>query len=274
MKVFLGAGKIPTTLANKSDLIFGHDRIEVKDIDSVMKVVGSLPKGSSVINCIAKINLEWCEENPDETYAVNTQGAYNVGLACAENGHHLLHVSSGCIFDGGDPSPLFNEESKPTPSVVYTKSKTDADNRLMKLGYDRITIVRPRQLISAVRYPTNMITKFINIPDGKYIQSQNSLTLIEDMGTAIDFLLQKKLYGVYNVANEGYISPFEIAEMIRDRWSLQNKVSPISYDNYVSALQVRRVNTKLDTTKLKKAGLTLRTAREAVEFALSNYGDL
>lgn len=273
-RVFLGAGKIPTTLANKNDLIFGHDQIEVKNIDSVMKIIKSLPKGSKVINCIAKINLEWCESNPEETFAVNAQGAYNVGLACAESGHHLLHVSSGCIFDGGEQSPVYDENSIPTPSVAYTKSKTVGDEKLMKLGYDKITIIRPRQLVSAVKYPTNMITKFIRIPDGKYIQSENSLTLIEDMGTAINFLFEKNLYGIYNVANEGYISPFEIATMIKEKWGLQNKISPISYNDYVGTLQVRRVNTKLDTSKLKKAGLTLRSAREAVEFALSHYGDL
>lgn len=273
-RVFLGAGKIPTTLATKNDLVFGHNQIEVKNIDSVMKVVGSLPRGSKIVNCIAKINLEWCEENADETFAVNAQGAYNVGLACAEHGHHLLHVSSGCIFDGGEPSPVYDEDSRPTPSVVYTRSKTAGDEKLLRLGYDKITIIRPRQLVSAVKYPTNMITKFIRIPDGRYIESQNSLTLIEDMGTAINFLLDKNLYGIYNVANEGYISPFEIATMIKEKWNLANKVSSISYNDYVSSLRVRRVNTKLDTTKLKRAGLTLRTAKEAVEFALSNYGEI
>lgn len=272
-RVFLGAGKVPTTIARNDDIIIGHDKLEVTSVDSVMKTLAAIPRGSTIVNCVAKINLEWCEANPQEAYAVNTLGAYNVGIGCAENGHHLIHVSSGCIFDGGEPSPLFDEESKPTPSVVYTRSKTDGDNRLLNIGYRNITIVRPRQLVSSVRYPTNMITKFINIKNGRYITSENSLTLIEDLGTAIDFLADRKLYGIYNVANEGYISPFEIANMINEKWKLGNLVSPTTYDDYVKSLQVRRVNTKLDTTKLRRAGLTLRTAHEAVKFALDNYGE-
>ena len=44
----------------------------------------------------------------------------------------------------------------------------------MSIGYGKITIVRPRQLISAVPHMTNMITKFMSIKEGEFIDSKKS----------------------------------------------------------------------------------------------------
>lgn len=272
MKVIIGNGKVSNIFREKDDIVLSHDDIEITKSKSVDDALARVPWGSVVINTAAKINLEWCEENKESAELVNTMGAINVALACRKFNHHLVHVSSGCIFDGMESEYAYTEQDEPTPAAWYTRTKTRADLALLAMGYHRITIVRPRQLISSVENPTNMLTKFLTVKNGNFIDSQNSLTCIEDMKEMVDHLVKTKKYGVYNLANEGTVSPYQIACMLKDKLDSTMSINKISYADYVRTLKVRRVNTILDTTKLKNTGYSPRTALDALVWCIENYG--
>ena len=273
MRVFIGSGKVATVLRKKSDLVFPHSQIEVKDKTSVKEVLSRIPRGSVVINTASKINLEWCEENRSEAMNVNFQGAVNVAESCTEFDHHLVHISSGCIFDGMETEHEYTEEDEPTPAAWYTRTKAEADKAIVSLGYKKFTIVRPRQLISTIPNPTNMLTKFLSLGGGSFIQSKNSMTCIEDMGEMIDNLIEKKCYGVYNVANTGWTSPYQIASALKEKINSDLKVSSTSYQDYINTLQVKRVNTLLSVDKyIRDTGHTPRSAIEALNWCVDNYG--
>ena len=272
MRVIIGAGKVSTVISRSADVILPHSCIEVRNPNSIMQQLKKFAgKNISVINTASKINLEWCEENKTEAYDVNTTGAINVAKVCKELDFHLVHISSGCIFDGGESEKVYTEEDMPSPAAWYTKTKVDADKGILDLGYKKFTIVRPRQLISSLPYATNMITKFVSLGKGKFITSKNSLTCIEDMGDMIDCLIGGGHYGIYNLANTGYISPYEIALKIKEL-NPSLVVEKIDYDDYVKTLAVRRVNTLLDVSKLMSLGYVPRDAKTALDWCIQNYG--
>jgi len=273
MRVFIGSGKVATVLKKSGDVVVPHSQIEVTDKMSVREIISKLPRESVVINTASKINLEWCEENKQEAAAVNVSGAVNVAEYCAEFGHHLVHISSGCIFDGMETEHEYTEEDEPTPAAWYTRTKVEADKYIMKMPYSKWTIVRPRQLVSAIPNPTNMFTKFLSLKGGDFIESKNSLTCIEDMGEMIDNLVEKKKYGVYNVANTGWTSPFAIATLLKKYIDPSMSVNSISYSDYISRLKVKRVNTLISVDKyIKDTGHTPRHADEALMWCVRNYG--
>ena len=271
MKVIIGSGKVSNVLKDKEDVVLSHKDIEVKSLDSVYKQLSRFPVGTVVVNTAAKINLEWCEVNREETHSVNVTGAHNVGNVCKDIGHHLVHISSGCIFDGMETEKVYTEEDTPTPACWYASTKAEADDNLMSLGYKKITIIRPRQLISAVPHPTNMLTKFATLPSGKFIDSKNSVTCIEDMKEAIDHLVSNNHYGIYNVANKDWLSPLQIAEIIKKEISPNLQVDKISYEDYIKTIRVKRVNTLLSINKLSKTGYDCRSAIDALEWCIKNY---
>jgi dTDP-4-dehydrorhamnose reductase len=272
MKVIIGNGKVSNILREEHDIVLTHKDISIEKAQSVDDALANVPWGSVVINTAAKINLEWCEENKADAELINTYGAMNVGLACRKYNHHLVHISSGCIFDGLETEYAYSENEKPTPASWYAHTKAKADAALLAMDYYRVTVVRPRQLISAVENPTNMLTKFLGLGGGDFIDSKNSLTCIEDMKEMIDHLVKLKKYGIYNLANEGVISPYEIAMMLKENIDPTLDVRKISYSDYVNKLKVKRVNTILDTTKLKATGYKPRTAQAALEWCIENYG--
>lgn len=272
MKVIIGSGKVSTILRQKEDVVLSHKDIEIKDLTSVQSALDRFPEGTVVINTAAKINLEWCEENREECYNVNVDGALNVGKVCKQKRFHLVHLSSGCIFDGMETNKVYSETDTPSPSAWYTKCKAETDSRLLSLGYDKLTIVRPRQLVSSVPNPTNMLTKFITLGEGYFIDSPNSMTCIEDMKDMIDHLIKGKHYGVFNLANVGTTSPYKIALKIKEKINPNFGANKITYSAYLTRLKVKRVNTILDLSKLISTGYTPRTAEDALNWCLENYG--
>ena len=272
MKVIIGNGKVANILRDEVDVVLPHSDIEITHVESVHGALRSFPRGTVVVNTAAKINLEWCEANPKEAEEVNVWGALNVADVCNALGHRLVHVSSGCIFDGGESGKVFTEDDTPTPAAWYACTKSKADTLLLEKGYRDVLIVRPRQLISPVPNPTNMLTKFISLGSGEFIDSPNSVTCIEDMGEMIDHLVEKGCTGIYNLANVGYLSPLEIALRVREKVAPDLDVWKISYPDYLKKIRVKRVNTLLSLDKLISTGYTPRTASDALDWCLENYG--
>jgi len=272
MKVIIGSGKVANILKNKEDEILSHSQIEITDKHSVNSRLCKYPTGTIIINTAAKINLEWCEENKKLAEEVNVFGAVNIAEACAKFNHHLIHISSGCIFDGMETEKVYNENDIPTPASWYAETKATADKLIMGLSYEKITIIRPRQLISCVENPTNMLTKFASLKSASFIDSKNSITCIEDMKDAITHLAIKKCYGIYNVANSNWVSPYQIAIKVKEYINPSLEVNKISYQEHIKNIKVKRVNTLLSINKLIKSGYTPRSAEISLKWCLENYG--
>ena len=272
MKVLIGNGKVSSIIKDVNDVVLDHCVIEITNKNSIYQRLSKFSPGTIVVNTAAKINLEWCESNKEESFATNASGAVNIGNVCKDLGLKLVHISSGCIFDGMETEKIYSEDDTPTPACWYAKTKYIADLMLTDIKLDNLIIVRPRQLVSARPYSTNMLTKFMSLDEGKFIASKNSLTCIEDMKLMIDHLISKNYCGIFNLANENYFSPYEIALMIKSKTKPSLKVQEVSYDEYVKNLGVKRVNTLLNINKLKQTGFSPRTAKDAVSWCLDNYG--
>lgn len=268
-RLILGMGKVSHVIAHKNDIILRRSECDISEISHVNQVVRDF-RPDVVINCAAKTNLEYCQENKRSAYMSNTLGVINVLDVCATTNTKLVHISSGCLFDGN--KIVADEETNPTPAVWYTWTKSWADEIIQNFGYDNYLILRPRQLISKTPHPSNMITKFSKMSKIPAIDEANSLTCIEDFGDMINHLLDVDATGVFNCCNTGTITPLKIATRIKETISPDLKVEKIMYDELLDILPNRRVNTILSCDKLIEAGFCPRSAEAALDWCLEHYG--
>jgi dTDP-4-dehydrorhamnose reductase len=267
-RLILGRGKVSEIIKNKDDFVFSRAACDINDKDTLNKIFDTLqPK--VIINCAAKTNLEYCQEEKIECFNSNTQGVLNLISLAMERNIKLVHVSSGCLFDGNEI--IATEDSLPTPAVWYTWTKTWADQIIKNFGYDNYLILRPRQLISKTSHPTNMITKFSKMSFIPAIDEENSLTCIEDFKEMIDHLLKIDAKGVYNCCNTGTLSPYEIATRIKKTINPNITIKKCSYEDLLKILPNRRVNTILSCEKLITSGFKPRDASLALDWCLKNY---
>ena len=267
--LILGKGKVSNVIKKNNNIILSKKECNIIDYENTLSIISEV-NPDVIINCAAKTNLEYCQVEKLETFKSNTLGAMNLINICADLNKKLVHISSGCLFDGNNF--ISSEETLPSPAVWYTWTKKWADEIIQNHGYDNYLILRPRQLISRIPHKSNMITKFAKMSHIPAIDEPNSLTCIEDFSEMIDHLLLNNLTGIFNCCNAGVVSPYDIALMIKMYINKDLNVSKISYSDLLSILPNRRVNTILSCEKLIKTGYKPRSAKSALEWCIKGYG--
>ena len=82
-----------------------------------------------VVHLAAISNTGYCEQNPDESYLVNVEGAANIARAASMCGAKLIFFSSDQVYNGNVESGLLNEDVPVTPENVYGRHKLEAEGR-------------------------------------------------------------------------------------------------------------------------------------------------
>lgn len=161
-----------------------------------------------VINCAGftgRPHIDECEVKKGETIAANIGFPALLSRLCKDNGTGLVHLSSGCIYQG---SENYAEEAAPAEKLsFYSLTKWMAEQVVE--GY----IVRLRMPFDGSGHPRCLLSKLDKY--SRLIDCENSLTYIPDLVDAtIELLRQKAPYGVYNVTNTGSATHRQISEMM------------------------------------------------------------
>lgn len=239
----------------------GHEVVtptcDIRDVAQVRAAVNDA-RPDVVVNVAAMTDIDWCEQNRLECFDVNTLGADVIAAACQEAGAYLLHVSSGCVQESKSAQEVWSEEDPVSPLCFYSWTKVWAENLLLdrakKFGLKTL-ILRPRQLLSATVSPRNAVTKFLTYRT--FIDTPNSCTIVEDLMRVTDELLSRGEVGVYNVVNPGVITPFTIAQMLKEIVKPDMQFQKISKDELNHMTLAKRVDAVLSTAKLNALGISL-----------------
>ena len=84
-----------------------------------------------VVHLAALSNTGYCEQNPDESYRVNVEGAANIARGAALCGARLVFFSSDQVYNGNLESALLGEDVSVAPENVYGRHKLEAEERAL-----------------------------------------------------------------------------------------------------------------------------------------------
>lgn len=166
---------------------------------------------TAVVNFAASADIDWCEKNKNKAFWNNVLGAINVAKVCKEKGIKHVFVSSACVLRSRDGYDIRFEDSEPAPACFYARTKLMAEELISEIDPNSL-IVRLRLPISAVPHPRNALNKLSGYK--KLINSQESVTVVEDFLARLLVLIKKDEKGPFNLVNEGTISPAEIGKLI------------------------------------------------------------
>lgn len=228
-----------------------------KDVDQYQPTV--------IINTAAATNLEWCAQNKLATFETNVLGTDNLAHLCDQRGIYFVHISSGCIFASKDENDAKKEADLPAPISYYSWTKWWGEQMItFKKSPDfKYLILRPRQPVSAQISAKNMLVKMLTF--SKFIDVPNSGTVIEDWMEWTFALLQKKPVGIFHLANEGWTTPYRIGLMLKKYVLPSLPVEKITKEELNRLTPERRVDTILDSSKLKSLGVTVKPFEQRLE---------
>lgn len=259
-------------IANKFKNYFAGAEISdvrIEDI-SVVKAELERVKPDVVVNCAGKTgrpNVDWCEDHKAETLFGNVTAPLILAKACDELGVYMVHIGSGCVYEGYKDGIGYGENDEPNfAGSYYSRTKAWCERMLKDFAVLQLRLRMPFDSIPSER---NFITKIVKY--NKVISVPNSISVLEDFLMAADALIAKKATGVYNVTNPGTIDHQAILDMYIELVDPRYKYELFSLDELAKVTKAGRSNCGLSVQKLEDEGIHLRPVEQAVRESLILY---
>lgn len=236
-------------------------RQDFRDLASLEKLFNEF-KPTIVFHLGALTDLEYCETNPEDSWATNALGPENTALLAEKRGLTMVYVSTAGIFGG--EQEFYTDFDAPAPTSHYAKSKYYGELFVEK-KVSKYFIFRAGWMMGG---GLKKDKKFINKVYKQIKNGAKELFVVADkLGTptyTVDFangmfrVLETGLYGLYNQVCGGSGSRLDVAEEFVRLLGLENdvKVTQVDSDHWKKEyFAPRPYSEKLINMKLDRRGI-------------------
>jgi dTDP-4-dehydrorhamnose reductase len=161
-------------------------------------------------------HVDYCEEHPDEAFAVNVHAPLAAARASARTGSGFVYYSSDYVFDGvGGP---FVEEHAPRPLGVYGRSKAEGERAVLG-ALDRALVVRTSVVYGPERQEKNFVYQLIRACRGgagfrPAVDQRASPSYNEDVATATVECCEREERGIWHLAGADTLDRMAFARLV------------------------------------------------------------
>jgi dTDP-4-dehydrorhamnose reductase len=118
---------------------FNHAQLDLGKPEQMRETLSGLDF-DALINTAAQTNVDRCETEVEEAFALNGKAPGVLAEICARKKARFIHISTDYVFDGEKREP-YTEEDAARPVSVYGESKLDGERRALEAN-ERALIVR------------------------------------------------------------------------------------------------------------------------------------
>ena len=230
----------------------------------------------AVIHCAAYTAVDAAEENAELCARVNANGTENIAKVCKKLDLKMMYISTDYVFDGQGTVPWDPDCRDYKPLCVYGQTKLDGELAVSGL-LNKYFIVRIAWVfgVNGKNFIKTMLSLSEKYDTVRVVKDQiGTPTYTYDLARLLVDMIETEKYGYYHATNEGgYISWAEFAAKIFEMAGKSTKVVPVTTEEYGVSKAVRPFNSRLDKSKLTKAGFELLpTWQDALERYLKEIG--
>ena len=234
---------------------------DFRDLEVYRKDVTGF-KPDYLIHLGAHTDLEYCEMNVSDTYMTNAISVENACMIANELNIPLIYISTAGIFDGS--KDVFDDWDIPNPMCHYARSKY-AGEVFVKETVKNYLILRAGWMMGGgPKKDKKFIQKVLKqIKDGaKTLNVVNDRlgtpTYTYDFAKNTKLLLEKNLWGLYNMVCSGITSRLDVTHEILNVLNLKDEVAVNEVDSEYFSKEYfakrppseRLLNRKLDLRKV------------------------
>ena len=235
-------------------------QLDITDKDAVISVIEEI-KPDAVIHCAAwtAVDAAEDEENREKVHKINALGTKYIAEAVKAVDAKMLYLSTDYVFDGKGDRPWEPDDKCYAPLNVYGRSKLDGEIAVAET-LEKYFIVRIAWVFGL--NGKNFIKTMINVGKThdtvRVVNDQiGTPTYTLDLSRLLVDMIETDKYGYYHATNEGgYISWYDFCVEFYKQYGLATKVIPVTTEEYGLSKAARPENSRLDKTKLVKAGFT------------------
>lgn len=252
--------------------------LDFRDFEAYKKDVMDF-KPDYLFHLGAYTDLEFCEQNADDTYMTNTLSVENAVYIANELDIPLLYISTAGIFDG--KKELYDDWDIPNPLGVYARSKYMGERYVVE-NARRFVVCRAGWMMgSGPSKDKKFIQKLMKqLKEGKkelFIvnDKDGTPTYTHDFAKTVKELINKEYWGLYNCVCGGQTSRLEVAQELLKILEMEDevKINVVTSDYFKDVYFAERpASERLVTKKLDLRGVNkMRDWKIALREYLENY---
>ncbi len=235
-------------------------QLDITDREAVLSALEEI-RPDAIIHCAAwtAVDAAEDEENKDKVHKINCEGTKFIAEAAKELDAKMLYLSTDYVFDGKGERPWEPDDKCYAPLNVYGQSKLDGELAVSST-LEKYFIVRIAWVFGL--NGKNFIKTMINVGKThdtvRVVNDQiGTPTYTLDLSRLLVDMVETDKYGYYHATNEGgYISWYDFCVEFYKQYGLTTNVIPVTTEEYGLSKAARPSNSRLDKSKLVKAGFT------------------
>lgn len=232
-----------------------------------------------LINAAAMTNVDRCETDREEAFAVNATAPRIMAETCRAKKARLIHISTDYVFDGKQREP-YREQVPAKPLSVYGASKLAGENEVLAVQPEAI-VARVSWVFGPDRpsFVDNILARARTTAEVSAVSDKYSTpTYTLDLAQWLKQAWEAELKGVVHFSNAGACSWQEYAQHALDCCREQGiamaatRVGALPLQEMTNFVARRPVYTVLNCDRFRAAaGVEMRDWREAVADYIRSY---
>ena len=251
---------------------FNHEQLDLANQNQIQDKLSPL-EFDLLVNCAAMTNVDLCEQEIEQAFAINAEGPQLLARICRDKNAKMIHFSTDYVF-GGEKREPYVETDAAKPISVYGESKRTGE-KLVLQTQDRHLVLRVSWVFGPDR-PSFIDTMIKRARDEEHIDAVadkfSTPTYTHDIAEMVSRFFDVDVPGgILHFANNGECSWQEYAQHALDCCrasgiSLKAKtVGALKLADMKNWTARRPVYSVLSTAKYTKlTGITPRSWRDAV----------
>lgn len=168
-----------------------------------------------IVHCGALTHVDYCEQNPEESYQKTVQSTVNVAVLAKQCNARLVYISTDYVFDGREGP--YQEVDPVNPISIYGHHKLAAEQVVKKEITDYLILrvtnvygneVRGKNFVARIVSQCQNNQKLtLKLPYDQYASPANAW----DIARAMYLLLRDNKHGIYHIAGTDYLNRVELA---------------------------------------------------------------
>lgn len=234
--------------------------LDITDEEKVKKVIEEY-KPDAIVHCAAWTAVDMAEDDDkvEKVRAINADGTKYIAEACKEIDSKMVYISTDYVFNGQGERPWQPDDKNYEPLNVYGQTKLEGELNVSGI-LDKYFIVRIAWVFGL--NGKNFIKTMVNVgkshDEVRVVNDQiGTPTYTLDLSVLLVDMIETDKYGYYHATNDDngeYISWYDFTKEIYRQAGMNTKVIPVSTEEYGLSKAKRPFNSRLDKSKLLKAG--------------------
>ena len=218
------------------DITHGVDILDKASVEKAL--AGSSAKCLLHLAAFTDVNAaqEQKGDKNGSAWRVNVEGTRNIAEACAKHNIHLIHFSTGYVFDG-QKSEAYVETDPKNPTDWYSETKSVAEDIIQDIT-PNATILRINFPYRSDEFPKRDI--WHKIADGLQAGKNGpffddhffTLTPVEWLADVVRWSIHQEPAGIFHTTTETVYTDLSLAQEIRDSLGLKTELLSSSVVEY------------------------------------------